>query len=319
MGNPQPSRHDAAAAPRVAAVLFAALYLLLFGPACATAPAETQPETSAETPRLKPGIYAVETGEPIGEKALYRRLADYTFVVVGESHDNTWDHEIQSRVYGALLKRRDASVALGMEMFQRPFQSALDAYIDGEIDEQTMLDRAEWSTRWGMATESYAALWRRARNTGSPLVALNARRELSKRVADVGLDALDPALRQELPEQMDLTMEGHRDLVRKAFGAHGPPSEEAFERFYQAQVVWDETMAHTAYSFMRSNPDVASMVILCGRFHAYPAFGIPPRIERRAGGDVAATLLPISKDAPEAKYSLGELRERQIADFVWVR
>jgi uncharacterized iron-regulated protein len=246
-------------------------------------------------------------------------LADYTYVIVGESHDSTWDHDIQSRVYRALLKRRDAPVALGMEMFQRPFQSPLDAYIAGEIDEQTMLERAEWSTRWGMATESYAALWRQARDTGAPLVALNARRELSKRVADVGLDGLDPALRQELPAEMDLTMEGHRELVRKAFGAHGPPSEEAFERFYQAQVVWDETMAHTAYTFMRSHPDIASMVILCGRFHAWPAFGIPPRIERRAGRDVAAALLPISEDAPEAEYSLSEMRERQVADFVWVR
>ena len=295
----------------------AALFLLCVSVSgCATAPAETQAEEKAG--QLDPGIYAVESGEEISKKALYRRLADYTYVVVGESHDNAWDHDVQNRVYRALLKRR-GSVALGMEMFQRPFQSPLDAYIAGEIDEETMLDRAEWSGRWGMATEAYAALWRQARETGSPMVALNARRELSKRVAEVGLDGLEPERRRELPADIDLGMEGHRELVRRAFGAHGSMSDRRFERFYQAQVVWDETMAHTAYTFMQAHPDVKSMIVLCGRFHAWPAFGIPPRIERRAGGDVAATLLPISEDSPEAEYSLAEMRERQVADFVWVR
>ena len=306
---------------RLRSLAGAVFLLCAFVSGCATAPAETRADEAAESSKagqLDGGIYAVESGEEISKRALYKRLGDYTYVVVGESHDNSWDHEVQNRVYRALLKRR-GSVALGMEMFQRPFQSPLDAYIAGKIDEETMLDRAEWSGRWGIATEAYATLWRQARETGSPMVALNARRELSKRVAEVGLDGLEPERRSELPADIDLGMEGHRELVRRAFGAHGSMSDRRFERFYQAQVVWDETMAHTAYTFMQAHPDVTSMIVLCGRFHAWPAFGIPPRIERRAGRDVAATLLPISEDSPEAEYSLAEMRERQVADFVWVR
>ena len=37
------------------------------------------------------------------------------------------------------LHRRGRNIAIGMEMFQRPFQKALDDYIEGKIDEREFL------------------------------------------------------------------------------------------------------------------------------------------------------------------------------------
>jgi uncharacterized iron-regulated protein len=103
--------------------------------------------------------------------------------VVGEQHDVAWHHEIQAQVLREVAERVD-SAALGMEMFQRPFQSPLDAYIAGEISEADMLEQTEWAQRWGFGTDQYRPMWRFAHENEIPVVAHNARRELSKAIAN---------------------------------------------------------------------------------------------------------------------------------------
>lgn len=311
----------------------ALLTLLMVLPACKTGqPAKSTgeaPEATQKAARtaIAPGIWSVDSGEKLDEDTFWDALADHRFVIVGESHGTKWHHDVQLRTYRAMLRRHEArgETALGMEMFQRPYQAPLSAYAGGDIEESEMLERTEWESRWGMATEMYAPLWRTARRHRAPIVALNTTRELSRKVAEVGLEGLSEAERARLPDDLDTSNEAHRKLVREAFGQHGEGMSEAkFERFYQAQVVWDETMAHTAVEFMQAHPDLAAMVIVCGRFHAYPAFGIPPRIDKRlpksnSARDQTATLLPITPETPEASMDLEEIRQKNLADFVWVR
>lgn len=276
---------------------------------CATGPKPT-PASGAET--LGPGIYATDTGEELSEEQLLDRLAGHQYVVVGEQHDDAWHHEIQARVLCGLAGRVD-EVALGMEMFQRPFQGPLDAYVAGEIDEPRMLEQTEWEDRWGFGTEMYRPLWLFAREQSAPIIALNAPRELSRRIAEVGLEGLGDDERADIPE-LDLDNEAHRKYVRRAFEQHDMEmSDERFERFYTAQVLWDETMANTAVEFVHANPQVDAMLIVAGGAHAHRGFGIPPRIERRTDADVV-TLQPVTEVGSATMEQLGEA-----ADFVWIK
>lgn len=288
------------------------VFILLLLAGCATAPTPRQGPSS-----LEPGIYATATGERLSPDELYARLARYRFVAIGEQHDDRFDHAIESRVFDALGERVEVA-ALGMEMFQRPFQDALDAYVAGEIGEAEMLARTEYGGRWGMDTAFYAPLWRSAHQQGFAIVALNASRELSHRIAEVGLDGLSAAERQKLPE-MDLDNPEHRAYVRRAFEQHDMKmTEERFERFYAAQVLWDETMAETATNFMQAHPQVDTMVIVAGGAHADKRFGIPPRIERRLDArDEAVTLMPV--DVGRSDGAVPTMEElRRSADYIWV-
>ncbi|QDG52587.1 ChaN family lipoprotein [Persicimonas caeni] len=278
--------------------------------ACATGPQPTS-EPAAQQ-KLAPGIYATDTGEELTEEQLLDRLAEHQYVVVGEQHDDAWHHEIQARVLRGLAERVD-EVALGMEMFQRPFQGPLDAYVAGEIDEEQMLEQTEWAERWGFGTEMYRPLWLFAREQAAPIIALNAPRELSRKIAEVGLEGLDEAERSEIPE-LDLDNQAHRKYVRRAFEQHDMEmSDERFERFYTAQVVWDETMANTAVEFVHNRADVDTMLIVAGGAHAHRGFGIPPRIERRTDADVV-TLQPVTDPQSATMEQLGVA-----ADFVWIK
>ena len=294
------------------------MFLATFG--CAHSP-DAASSDAPEARSLSPGIHAVDSGDSLSTSELFDRLADHRAVVVGESHGTQWHHEMQADLLRALHDRVER-VGLGMEMFQRPFQEALDAYVAGRIDEETMLERTEYAERWGMDTTYYRPLWRYARDHELPLLALNARAELTKKVAKVGLDGLSDDERARLPDMLDTSHQRHRAFVRRAFGAHGSAmSDERFEHFYQAQVVWDETMAHRAATFLNEQSDVASLVVVTGMFHAHRDFAIPPRLAKRLERGDVASLVPIDTTGkgPWSDATLRDLREQNVADFVWVK
>src|SRR5204862_6204934 len=105
-------------------------------------------------------------------------------------------------------------VALGMEMFFRPFQPFLDAYVTGEIDEATMLEKTEWKARWGFGWEMYAPMLRYCREHKLPYVALNAPKVVTRTVSQKGLDGLSAEQRATLPP-LDMTDAAHRAFVRR--------------------------------------------------------------------------------------------------------
>ncbi|HJL16522.1 MAG TPA: ChaN family lipoprotein [Sandaracinaceae bacterium LLY-WYZ-13_1] len=280
--------------------------LLALGACGGASPRATTPAPAAPTPRLVDAA----TGEAVSFDAMIDALAGARVVYVGERHDQGVDHDLQRRVAEALLAR-DPSLALGFEMFQHPRQAALDAYVAGELDEAGMLERTEWETRWGFDFAMYRPLVRLGPERGVPLVGLNAPQELTRAVARGGLEGLDEAQREALPELI-LDDAAHRETILAALRHHPGMDEETLERFYTAQVIWDETMAERAAAFL-ARPDTPSrMVVFAGTMHVRrPA--IPARAARR-GATPHAIVLPLAASELEAALAA----DPPPADFLWV-
>lgn len=295
--------------------------LAVVATACATTPPADE---SGPDDALESGVWDVESGHKLKADDFVDQLAEARFVIVGESHGTPWHHDVQNRIYTELVDRRHGVVALGLEMVERRFQAHVDAYADGSIDEHEMLSKVQWEQRWGVDAESYAPIWRTARDRDHPIVALNARRELVSAVGESGLDGLDEDTRDELPD-IDATDDDYRNHLRRVFGAHHDDgdSEEALDRFFEAQLVWDETMAETAFDFVEHD-GADQIVILTGRGHMERGFGIPSGLQRRgASPDDIATVVAVSTTGPRAetmqKYlDLDFLRSHEIADYVWI-
>jgi len=219
------------------------------------------------------------SGEPIDIETLAALLGEVQVVYVGERHDATADHAIE-----AAIVRLTRPTLLGMEMFSRPVQAALDAYARGELDEATFVARTEWNERWGMPFELYADVVRSSRDVGARIVALNAPREWTRAISRAGLDGLPSEIRTALPE-LDLTNDAHRAMVMEALSghaSHGGVAMEpaALERFYLAQLTWDETMGESVARALSDEPE-ARMVVLAGRMHVQGGLGIPRCASRR--------------------------------------
>lgn len=267
-------------------------------------------------------------GEAITQTELLNRVAGKSIVLLGEEHDNAAHHRWQLNAMTA-LHSRNAKMMVGLEMVPRRFQSVLDDWTAGELDEASFLEQVQWSQVWGYDPQMYLPLLYFARDNRLPGVALNVNRELVSRVGAGGWDALDDSDREGLSDPAPASADYRRQLGElytykltlygrgeKAGDAASVPDlqevmkSKAFANFVDAQLTWDRAMAEAlATAYWR---DTEALVIgIVGRGHLEYGYGIPHQLAD-LGLDDVAVLLPI-----DAEDNCAEL-QANLADAVFV-
>jgi uncharacterized iron-regulated protein len=229
-------------------------------------------------------ILRAHGGAEVAEADFFAELAAADAVCLGEEHNNPHHHWMQLMVLEHLSRAAagQRTLGVGFEMFQRPFQGVLDDYAGGRIDEKALLARSGWHERWGYPYEFYRPMVELAVAGHHALLALNAPRELTRKVGKQGLAALSAEEKLELPE-LDLADDTHRSWFRSATSGHAGAADSTFENFYTAQVIWDETMADTAARWLEDRAEGSphrQVAILAGVGHCFDA-AIPKRLRRR--------------------------------------
>jgi aminopeptidase N len=208
------------------------------------------------------------------------RLSSSRIVYVGEIHDQYAHHMNQLKVIKE-IHEAGYQLAVGMEMFQRPFQPVVDDYLAGRIDEYTFLKKTEYFSRWGYDYNLYKPIVDYLKQQHIPLIALNIQGDITHKVAREGIYALSGAEKKQLPSAMNFSDEPYRKDLRQVFSVHNQQEDlRDFNYFLQAQLLWDEGMAETAYRFLTKHPGF-KMVILAGNGHVRHRYGIPDRLYRR--------------------------------------
>lgn len=239
---------------------------------------------SAETDRgmifnLEEPVEGVEPKKSLKLDRIIDDIKDTPIIFVGERHTNYGDHKVELAVIMG-LHRRGRKFAIGMEMFQRPFQKWIDQYLAGTIDEREFLKKTEYFKRWRYDYNLYREILEYARAKDIPVVALNIDSAIIRKVAMGGLDALSGGQRKEIPTDMNMADQAYRRRLEEIFQDH--PAGPDFENFYQSQILWDETMAHSIKGFLKKTPDY-QMVVLAGAEHIMYDSGIPNRTYRLTG------------------------------------
>lgn len=216
-------------------------------------------------------------------ESLIDELATNRVVYIGETHTSRPDHLLQLMLIEALHKQ-GRQLAIGMEMFPRTSQPALDRYInDQDFSEAEFLTQARYFSVWGYDYRLFRPIFDFARKHKIPLIGLNVEREIVSSVFKNGsFDTLSEEQIQTLPSEMQLDMPGYIERLRAThqMHLHGKQTEGNFSGFIQAQALWDETMAATIAQHLQDDPDT-SMVVLAGSQHTRKDSGIPPRVARR--------------------------------------
>lgn len=212
-----------------------------------------------------------------------RQLANADVVYLGETHDNLADHQAQLNIIQS-LHRKQPQLAIALEMFQRPYQPVLDRYLVGQITEAELRQQSQFDQRWGYNWEYYAPILRFAKANRLPLIALNAPTEITHKVARQGLSSLSNRDRQFVPPATEIRTDTptYRQRIQKIYEEihQGHSSSSNFEQFFQAQVLWDETMADRIAQFATTHPHY-QIVVLAGQGHIIYGDGIPNRVARR--------------------------------------
>lgn len=229
---------------------------------------------------------AVEPAKALSLQEVIQGVMDKDIIYTGEGHPNYQDHKIQLEVIRA-LHRAGRPFAIGMEMFQQPFQQSLEDYIAGRTGEKEFLLDSEYFKRWRFNYHLYREILDFARTYGIPVVALNQKEEIIKKVSRGGLDALSDEEKREIPPDMDMSDRTYRERLMMVFKEHAGSKD--FLNFYQAQILWDETMAHSIDAYLRENPGF-QMVVIVGQGHVAYGSGIPERAYRLNGREYATII-----------------------------
>lgn len=275
-------------------------------------PSPKAPAGGLEAAALPYAIVDARTGRSVDEKEFWSKVGTSRAVCVGEDHTNPHHHWVQLAIVQHLVKAlpRGTRIALGMEMFQRPFQGVLEDYAAKRIDAAALRSRAGWEERWGYDWGFYAQTIDAAVAAGAQLLALNAARELTKKVVKKGLESLTPDEKAQVPE-LNLADQAHRawfDALMESMGGSSAHSTKAPEvpdddvhkgvkaapepvpempsadRIYAVQVMWDESMADGTAKWLASTPS-GHAIILAGNGHCHDS-AIVNRIKRRGITDV---------------------------------
>ena len=245
---------------------------------------------------------AVEISDLKTFAGVMERVAGKKIVYVGENHNQFSHHVMQSEIIKD-LHRRGKKIAIGMEMFQRPFQKPLDDYIEGRIDEREFLKKSQYFKRWGFDYNLYRPILEFARSERIPVVALNMRQEIVDKVFQGGIDSLSEEEKALIPSRMDFSDDAYRERLEKVFQEHQDFGAGNFNFFYQAQILWDETMSESIDEFLKVHPS-DHMVVLAGNGHLAYGSGIPKRTARRNGYDDAIILNDVDLEKDIADYVL---------------
>jgi len=322
--------------------MHARLVCLAFLAACGgkyggTAPkAPAAPHRGIEDAALPYQILDARTGHQIATDAFWDKLATTRAVCVGEEHKNPHHHWVELEVVRRMMKKWPHP-ALGMEMFQRPFQGVLDDYAAKRIDDAALRSRAGWEDRWGYDFNFYGPTIHTAVEAHAVLLALNAAKELTKKVVHHGLESLSADEKAQVPD-LKLDDKVHRawfDALMEDMGDSGqphnphakaephdekdakPPNGDAPEmpsedRIYTVQVIWDETMADTAARWLEANKD-GRIVILAGSGHCHDS-AIVNRMKRRGIADVVS----IRSVIDDGQGGVAEALAKPMNDFLFV-
>jgi uncharacterized iron-regulated protein len=172
-------------------------------------PTETMPKGGIEAAML-PYEIIERGGRGVAEADFWTRMTKARAVCIGEEHPNPHHHWVQLHFVREMSKRiGKEKFALGLEMFQRPFQGPLDDYAAKRIDAETLKSRSGWAERWGYDWGFYGPTLDAAIGAGGQLLALNAPRELIKKVVRQGLESLTTDEKSQVPELV-LDDQNHR-------------------------------------------------------------------------------------------------------------
>lgn len=283
--------------------------------AAASVPVKPQPACVPVAAWRVPGADAA----PLTTAQVLERIAGSRVVLLGESHDSAEHHRWQLAMLAA-LHARNPDLVLGLEMFPRRVQPALDRWVAGELTEAQFLEQSEWRAVWSFDPGLYLPLFHFARMHRVPMAALNVDMALIREVGRSGLDAVDEARREGVTRpapppaaylaKLRPVFEQHQDGNSGSSAQGAGDAEVRFARFVESQQVWDRAMAQGIADALARYPG-ATVVGILGSGHVVYGHGVPHQLQD-LGVHRVATLLPW-----DAGRDCEELRSAGIADAVF--
>ncbi|MBD3414841.1 MAG: PDZ domain-containing protein [Candidatus Aminicenantes bacterium] len=259
-------------------------------------------------------IYSARKGKAVTFDEMIEEMANARFVYVGETHNSLPMHDTQFQIAEALYMQ-DRNFSMGLEMFDVNWQEKLNQWSHGLLSRDEFIDQAKWYENWNFNFNFYQKIFELAKKYHIPLYALNAPREIIRKIRMRGWDALSDKEKTIVPKP-DLSNKDHRFLMETIFGGAEMPEamkgrqQIMFEGLYRAQSAWDEVMAYNTVQAARI--EKSRVLVLAGSGHLLYNLGINRRVKERISAPLK-TVICIEVPKGEQRIQVS----RSLADFIW--
>lgn len=237
-------------------------------------------------------------------------------IVLGEEHGTPEGQAKQLQIIEN-IRQKGLFVSVGMEFFNYPFQAEVDQWRQGQLAEDQFLKAIGWGG--GFPFDFYRPQVQFPRLGLEFVVALNAPKSVTSKIAKSGLNALSPDEAALLPPQFALGNALYKERFIEEMGGH-LPNPQAEQNYFTAQSVWDDTMSWKASEFLKEHPEQV-LVIIVGEFHVRYGGGLPDRLKARGVSKVKTfSLLNLQGLSPAEELELVQpsLKYGTRSDYVWV-
>lgn len=200
-------------------------------------------------------------GKKVAYKKMMKKLKKADILLFGESHNDPIGHWLQLEIAQALHQNK--KLVIGMEMFERDNQAALNQYLTNEIDRKALDTLVHL---WNNYSTDYEPLVEFAKANYISVIATNIPRKYASMVFRNGLDSLEDLPDNEkkwiapLPIKFDIELPGYKNMLTMMEGA-----AHSGENFPKAQAIKDATMAHSILEYYQSG---MTFLHLNGSYHS---------------------------------------------------
>lgn len=173
------------------------------------------------------------------------------------------------------LRASGHKVHVGMEFLDFTQQKVVDNFRSGAITEPDFLKLVNWgSINFDFYRNQILfpnAQW------GEQTFGINCPRWVTGEVSKKGLAGISEAAQKLLPPHFQLGRDSYKKRFTAMMAEHVPP--DAIQRYFEAQSVWDESMAWKIGELPVSLSD--TIVVVVGQFHVEFGGGLPYQYQER--------------------------------------
>lgn len=197
---------------------------------------------------------------------LMKGISDRKIVMVGEVHDQFEQHLAQLAILQT-MHQKSPDLGIGIEWIQAQYQPDLTAYMEGEIDLFTFLERTQYQKNWGYDIRMLLPIFEYAKRNNIAMYAIDVDKPIVNKIYHQGIDSLTEEERSRIPKEDDLVelnIDQQKEL-ESIMRVHDV-SQEKIDNLVLAQRIRDAGMVNNVLNAMQYGKH-SKMIVLAGINH----------------------------------------------------
>lgn len=215
-----------------------------------------------------------ENGENVSVETLVSEVDPGSTLFLGELHGFDVVASGQMQILEE-LRRQGHTTNVALEFFTFTKQDVVDQFVQGLLDESSFLKQMGWARSMDFRFYRSQAQFPNYK-MGERTLAINSPQNITRAVAQKGIENLTDEEKSLMPPNFELGRAEYYERFKELMSG-GHIDENKLMHYFQAQSVWDETMAWQ----LTTKYTGQTTVVVVGEFHVQYGGGLPHRLSVR--------------------------------------